>query len=118
MKTTTFKDLIVWQKAYKLTLQIYKITAKFPKDEQYGLVSQLRRAAVSIPSNISEGYARQYKAEYRQFLSIAYSSLAELVTQLLLAKDLKYIDESNYKAIESLMGEVGAMLYRMMNPIR
>jgi len=118
MKTKSFKDLIVWQKAYKLTLEIYKVTGKFPNCEQYGLTSQIRRAAVSIPSNIAEGYSRGHKAEYKQFLSVAYGSLAELQTQIILAKDLKYIiEESVYTSLATIMDEVGAMLYRMMNQI-
>ena len=80
MKTQSFKDLIVWQKAYRLVLEIYKITKDFPKYEMYGLAQQMRRAAVSIPSNIAEGYGRKHKAEYRQFLSVAYGSLLELET--------------------------------------
>ncbi len=81
MKTQSFKDLIVWQKSYKLVLEIYTITKDFPKPETYGLPQQMRKAAVSIPSNIAEGYGRKHKAEYNQFLSIAYGSLLELETQ-------------------------------------
>jgi len=81
MKTRSFKDLIVWQKSYKLVLEIYKMTKGFPKTEIYGLSQQMRKASVSIPSNIAEGYGRKHKAEYKQFLSIAYGSLLELETQ-------------------------------------
>lgn len=116
MKTNSFKDLIVWQKAYKLVLKIYKTTKDFPKHETYGLAQQMRRAAVSLPSNIAEGYGRRHKAEYRQFLSVAYGSLSELETQYLLSIDLKYINKD--EIIENLLKEVGSMLYRMMNPIR
>lgn len=116
MKTKSFKDLIVWQKSYKLVLEIYKTTRAFPKSEDYGLSQQLRRAAVSIPSNIAEGYGRKHKAEYNQFLSIAYGSLLELETQILLAKDLNYIIKN--ETIEKLIKEVGSMLYRMLHPIR
>jgi len=116
MKTKSFKDLIVRQKAYKLVLEIYRITKDFPKSERYGLAQQMRRAAVSLPSNIAEGYGRKYKAEYRQFLSITYGSLSELETQYLLAIDLKYIKKS--ENIDNLLKEVGSMLYRMLNPIR
>jgi four helix bundle protein len=114
MKTKTFKDLIVWQKGYRLVLEIYKITKIFPNNEQYGLAQQMRRAAVSIPSNIAEGYGRKHKSEYNQFLRHAYGSLLELQTQFLLSVDLGYTDKS--ASIESLMDEVGAMLYRMFNP--
>lgn len=116
MKTNSFKDLIVWQKSYKLVLEIYKETKNFPKFEDYGLSQQMRRASVSIPSNIAEGYGRKHNAEYRQFLSIAYGSLLELETQFLLATDLKYI--SGNQTIENLLKEVGSMLYRMLYPIR
>ena len=116
MKTKSFKDLIVWQKSYKLVLEIYKITKNFPRTEIYGLSQQMRKAAVSIPSNIAEGYGRKHKAEYKQFLSIAYGSLLELETQYSLAVDLKYVGKCEF--IENLLKEVGAMLYRMLNPIR
>jgi len=116
MKTTSFKDLIVWRKSYKLALEVYKATGGFPKSEVYGLSQQMRRAAISIPSNIAEGYGRQHKAEYDQFLSIAYGSLLELETQFLLANDLKYL--SGNPAVEGLLKEVGSMLYRMLHPIR
>ena len=110
----SFKDLIVWQKAYKLVLEIYLMTKAFPKDEMYGLAQQMRRAAVSIPSNIAEGYGRRHKAEYRQFLSIAYGSLLELETQCLLGHDLRYTEFN--EPTKDLVKEVGAMLYRMINP--
>lgn len=116
MKTKSFKDLIVWQKAYKLVIEIYKITKSFPKDEVYSLTQQIRRAAIAIPSNIAEGYGRQYNKEYKQFLSIAYGSLCELETQYLLSIDLEYIKRN--EVIENLTKEVGSMLYMMLNPIR
>jgi len=115
-KTKGFKDLIVWQKAYQLVLLVYKITKDFPKQEMYGLVQQIQRAAVSVPSNIAEGYGRQHMGEYKQFLSIAYGSLSELETQYLLAIDLGDINKD--EMLEGLLKEVGGMLYRMINPIR
>ncbi|TKJ47848.1 four helix bundle protein [Candidatus Aerophobetes bacterium Ae_b3a] len=116
VKTKSFKDLIVWQKAYRLVLEIYKITKDFPKSETYGLAQQMRRAAVSLPSNIAEGYGRRHKTEYKQFLSIAYGSLSESETQYLLSIDLGYTKKSDI--IENLLKEVGSMLYRMIYPIR
>lgn len=113
-KVKGFKDLIVWQKSYQLSLEVYKLTKNFPKDEIYGLSQQMRRAAVSIPSNISEGYGRQHSKEYKQFLSIAYGSLCELETQYLLSTDVSYVNKN--EKIENLMKEVGAMLYRIINP--
>ncbi|HRG24719.1 MAG TPA: four helix bundle protein [Chitinophagaceae bacterium] len=89
----TYKDLDVWKKARSLVKEVYLMTRNFPKDEMYGLMSQMRRCAVSIPSNIAEGYGRQFKKETIQFLHIARGSLFELETQLFIASDLSYIDE-------------------------
>jgi len=102
--------LIVWQKAHQLVLKIYQITKDFPKDEQFSLTSQIRRAAVSIPSNIVEGKARGSNKEYKRFLLMARGSLEETKYQLLLAKDLKYIDEKSYQEIYNSMDEVGRLL--------
>lgn len=114
MKTKSFKDLVVWQKSYQLAQEVYKLTRDFPKEENYGLTQQMRRSALSIPSNIAEGYGRQFNKEYRQFLAIAYGSLCELETQYLLSIDLNYGKDGKVK---DLLREVGAMLYRMLNPI-
>ena len=117
-KLGSFKDLIVWQKGYRLTLEIYKVTAEFPKHEQYGLSAQMRRASVSVVSNISEGYARKGRAEYIHFLSMAYASLSELETQLLLSKDLGYMEENQIKGLLSLKDEVGGMLFSMRQKLK
>lgn len=82
MTINSYKDLIVWQKSFELCLLIYRITKEFPKEELYGIVSQMRRAALSIPSNIAEGFSRHRKLEYIQFLHISFGSAAELETQL------------------------------------
>ena len=116
-KLNSFKDLKVWQKAYSLTLEIYKITTEFPKHEQYGLSSQMRRACVSIVSNIAEGYSRRGRAEYLQFLSVSYASLAELETQLYLAGDLGYVGKDTLKHVFDLKDEVGAMLYTLQQKL-
>ena len=116
-KLSNFKELIVWQKAYKLTLEIYKVTAGFPKDEQYGLSAQMRRAAVSVVSNIAEGYTRKGISEYINFLSIAYASLAELETQVLLSEDIGYL-KGKVGVLLSLKDEVGAMLFRMQQNLQ
>ena len=113
-KLKSFKELIVWQKAYKLVLEIYKFTCNFPKTETYGLVQQIRRAAISIPSNIAEGYGRKHKTDYHRFLSMAYGSLLELETQYMLSIDLGYAKQSG--TIEGLLKEVGGMSYRIMYP--
>lgn len=116
MKTKSFKDLIVWQKGYRLAIEIYKMTVGFPKNETYGLSQQLQRCAISIPSNIAEGYGRYHSKEYKQFLSIAYGSICELETQYMLSIDLGFALKN--VVIEGLIKEVGSMLYRMVNPIR
>ena len=113
-KLKSFKDLIVWQKSYKLVLEIYEFTKDFPKSETYGLVQQIRRAAISVPSNIAEGYGRKHRADYHRFLSIAYASLLELETQYMLTIDLGYATKNG--VIEGLVKEIGAMSYRIMNP--
>ena len=108
--------MIVWQKGYRLVLEIYKITKTFPNTEQFGLAQQMRRSSVSIPSNIAEGYGRKHKPEYNQFLRHAYGSLLELQTQYLLSVDLGYTDKN--ANIELLLDQVAAMLYRMFNSER
>ena len=114
----SYKDLIVWQKSMDLVFMVYKLTKSFPKEEQFGLVAQMQRAAVAIPSNIAEGYARQHKPEYIQFLSIAYASGAELETQLKIAEKLGYGDRGTYLKIYSLLEEVSKMLNVMMTKLK
>lgn len=108
------KDLIVWQKSYQLSLLIYSITKKFPKDEIFGLISQMRRAGVSIPSNIAEGNIRFSKKDNAQFLRIAFGSAAELETQLSISKDLKYVSDKEYTEAVALLSEVMKMLYTLL----
>lgn len=105
----SYKDLIVWQKAYALSLFIYKVTSEYPKEEIFGLVSQMRRASVSIISNIAEGNARGTK-EYIQFLKIAFGSGAELEVQIELSKDLNLLKKEEYITITALHTEVMKML--------
>lgn len=107
--------MIVWQKAYRLTKEVYEFTKAFPQEETYGLTQQMRRAAVAIPSNIAEGYGRRSQREYAQFLSVAYGSLCELETHYLLSIDLRY--GRRHEAVECLLTEVGGMLYRMLHPL-
>ena len=114
----SYKDLKVWRKSYQLSLLVYKVTSNFPKSELYGLVSQMRRAAIAISSNIAEGYARQYSKEYIQFLSVAYSSASELETQVLLAHDLGFLKEEDFKKVYGLQQEVAKMLYKLMVSLR
>lgn len=112
-----YKELNVWQKAYKLTLEIYRITKIFPKDELYGLTSQVRRAAVSVPSNIAEGYGRKTTPEYIQALYIAYGSICELETQISLAGDLGYIKIEDMNKLFDDMGEVERMLKALIRSL-
>lgn len=114
MQTKSFKDLIVWQKSFMLAKETYQAVKDFPKEEIYGLSQQMKRSAVSVPSNIAEGYGRRHQKEYRQSLSIAYGSLCELETQYLLAAELNFIKRS--QLFDDLLREVGSMLYRMLNP--
>ena len=111
MTIKSYKELFVWQRAIELVKEIYSITKSFPKDELYGLTSQMRRATISIPSNIAEGYQRKNRKEYLQFLRIAYGSAAELETQLIISKEM-YSNISFSKA-ESLLNEI----HRMLNTI-
>ncbi len=111
----SYKELIVWQKAFELAKRIYLITNRFPKSEMYGLVSQMRRCAVSIPSNIAEGYTRAHRQEYVQFLRTAFASGAELETQLLLAKELNFIDDKDYFKVNELLIEVMKMLNKLIS---
>lgn len=115
MAIKSYKDLIVWQKAMELAKEIYRLTSLFPKSETYGIISQMRRAAVSVPSNIAEGFGRNYKTEYKQFWSIAFGSGLELETQLILSKDLKLAPEPEFTRSEQLLDEVLKMLNHMGN---
>ena len=111
----TYKDLIVWQKSMELVVNLYELTEKFPKSEMYGLISQMRRAAVSIPSNIAEGRRRGGEKEYRQFLLIAFGSGAELETQIEIVKRLPFGKQLDYNKNDSLLDEVMKMLNTMVN---
>jgi four helix bundle protein len=107
---SSYKALKVWQKAYQLCLEIYKKTRAFPKEEQYNLTSQIRRAAVSIPSNIAEGYGRNTTPNYIRSLHIAYGSICELETQVMLAGDLEYLPVKAVEKSREDIREVERML--------
>lgn len=111
MKTNSFRDLVVWQKSHNLTLEIYKITSSFPTEEKFGLISQMRRAAYSIPANIVEGHSRKSRKEFLQFLSIAKGSLEELKYFIILAKDLKYTSAEMTNKVEDYSEEVSKILF-------
>jgi len=108
-KIKSFKDLRIWQKGIQLVEDVYAVSRSFPKEEVYGLQSQLRRSAVSIPSNIAEGFARLHNKEYRNFLYISLGSCAELTTQVIIASRLKYIEETKANTILCDITEISKM---------
>lgn len=105
-----FRSLSVWQKSHKLTLDVYKSTASFPKEELYSLVSQIRRSAASVPSNIAEGCGRNTQSQLAHFLNISLGSASELEYQILLAKDLDFISEQIFKELTNQVIEIKRML--------
>ena len=110
----SYKELKVWQRSIDLVTAVYKLTDTFPKSEVYGLTSQMRRAAVSIPSNIAEGYSRRHRQEYIQFIKIAFGSGAELETQFVIAKQLGYANPEQLKKAEDLLEEAMKMLNKLV----
>ncbi len=111
MPIKDFKEIYAWQKSHELTLLVYKLTKQYPKDELYGLVSQSRRCAVSVPSNLAEGFKRRGQNDDAHFCNIAQGSLEELRYQLLLAKDLGYITTSEFNDAEKLCEETAKLIY-------
>ena len=117
MKVKDYKDLKVWQKGIEIVDKIYSITHSFPKDELYGLVSQMRRAVISIPSNVAEGFVRHHSKEYKQFLYISLGSCAELDTQLIITNRRNYITK---KKLEELAEDINyeiRMLVSLINKL-
>ena len=114
----SFRDLQIWQKAMQLTVAIYRLTSKFPKEEQYGLTAQIRRAAVSVPSNIAEGHGRLSNREFWQFLSVARGSICELQTQLAIAKSLGFGDPKSIDEAERLSHETGNMTFAFLGLLK
>ena len=112
-----YKELKVWQRSYQLCLDIYKITKGFPKEEIYGMISQIRRAALSVPCNIAEGYGRKTTLEYIHSLYIAYGSNCELETQILVSGDLGYMKAEELKKLQSDIGEVERMLKALIKSL-
>jgi four helix bundle protein len=117
MKVKHYQELIVWQKAMNLAEEVYKISRNFPREEIYGLTSQLRRAAISIPSNVAEGQGRRTTADFLRHLSIAYGSLLELETQVLIAARLSYLTKEKCQDIMKLAAEVGRLLNGLMSSL-
>src|SRR3989338_1961762 len=118
-KIHSYKDLIIWQKSILLIEKIYELTRVFPKEELYGLTNQIRRAAVSVASNIAEGQSRGSLKEYIQFLTISFGSIAEVDTQLYIAMKIDYINEKQYQEIYLLLLEIQKMthvlIYKLKN---
>jgi four helix bundle protein len=114
----SYRDLLVWQKALALAVSIHRATVSFPRSERFGLVSQLRRAAVSVPSNIAEGSARRTTRDFAAFLHVARGSLAELDTQLLLAMNVGYLDESQHTGLAQQVDEVGRIINALPSGLR
>ena len=112
-----YKELNVWQKSYELCLMIYRITAEFPTEERYGLTSQIRRSAVSIPSNIAEGYGRKTTTDYIRMLYISYGSFCELETQILLTGDLGFIENGELETVKKSIAEIERMLKALIKSL-
>ena len=115
--SSSFRDLQVWQRAIQTSVAVYRLTAGFPKEETYGLTSQLRRAGVSVASNIAEGYGRGTRGEYKQFLGIARGSILEVQTQLVIATELGFGDSETLNATMRLSEEVSKMLYALLQKL-
>ena len=117
-KISDFTDLIVWQKAHRLVILIYSVTKSFPKSERYALSDQLRRAIVSVTSNIAEGFSRQTSKEKIQFYFMSSGSLTEVRNQLIISRDLGYITQEKYSELSSLAIEVDKMIYGLIKSLR
>lgn len=114
----SYKELIVWQKSIQLVKAIFILTEKFPKSELYGIISQIRRASIAIPSNIAEGYGRKSAKEYAQFYSIAYGSALELETQIIIANELGFAKNEDFDKVNLLLEEVLKMLNSMTTKMK
>lgn len=112
------RELIVWQKSTDLVLLVYKYTKSFPEDERFNLISQIRRSAVSIPSNIAEGYGRKSRKEFAQFLRISFGSSAELETQIEIAYRLDLLSKNNYEEVQIQITEVRKMINKLISYLR
>lgn len=117
IKTSTYKDLIAWQKSIALVTDIYTLTKTFPVDEKFGLISQLNRAVISIPSNIAEGWGRELSKNYLQFLRVSRGSLMEVETMILISKNLNYINEKDFLEITKKIEEIRKILHGLIKSI-
>ena len=118
MRSQSYRDLLVWQKGIALCIQVYKVCESFPKGELYGLADQMKRAAVSVPSNIAEGQGRQSTKEFLHFLSIANGSTAELDTQRIIAESLGFISHESSVLLDERIGEIRKMLYSLAHKLK
>jgi four helix bundle protein len=118
MKLKSYRDLTAWQMAMDLVVSVYEMTREFPENERYGLTNQLRRAAVSIPSNVAEGQGRSTSRDFLHFLSVAYGSLQEVETQLILAQRLGFASEQKIDSILAQCGEVGRLTNGLRRSLR
>lgn len=117
MNITSYKDLIVWNRSIELVIEVYKLTDSFPKEETYGLTSQMRRSSVSIPSNIAEGSRRGTRKDFKSFLVNAFGSGAELETQIIISKQLPQTTHLDYTSVEKILGEVMRMLNKFISQL-
>jgi four helix bundle protein len=113
----THKNLLVWQKSMAFVTELYKLTRKYPKDEQYGLINQLRRAAVSIPSNIAEGCARRNTKQYIQFLYVSLGSASEIETQVIISYNLEYVSNNEEQNMLEMLEEIIRMLVGLIKSL-
>lgn len=117
MKIKNYQELNIWKRSVEIVIEIYNTSKNFPKEELYGLTSQIRRASVSIPSNIAEGFNRYHNKEFRQFLYISLGSCAEVETQLFIAQRLNYVDQEKASKLIKELGEIGKMINNLIKKI-
>ena len=117
MRVSDHRQLVAWQKGIELALETYRLTRRFPREETYGLTSQIRRAAVSVPSNIAEGNGRAHRSEYGHFVSIARGSLRDVETLVEIARGLTYLSEEELATVRELLDHVGRMLTRLLKQL-
>jgi four helix bundle protein len=117
LKIKNYQELNIWKRSVEIAIEIYNTSKNFPKEELYGLTSQIRRASVSIPSNIAEGFTRYHNKEFRQFLYVSLGSCAEVETQLFIAQRLNYIDQEKASKLVKELGEIGKMINNLIKKI-
>ncbi|MBI4711623.1 MAG: four helix bundle protein [Candidatus Omnitrophica bacterium] len=116
-KIKSFKDLLIWQKGIEIVKSVYELTRRFPKEETYGLTSQIRRAAVSLPANVAEGFKRYFPKEYRHFLLIALGSAAELETEIIISCELSYLSKEELEAVSEKIDHFSRMISSLLKKL-